>query len=136
MKTQCYFIETCKSSKSEKTTKTKLTDKIQAKLFHLKGYSSPMLEIEVGSKEGKSHTRTSSVMFTINNVVELEAFIAELQKLKPKLPGYVELKTCQRCHVCNSTVQTVIDPYRKGLYDEEVEVDLCPSCENEKRRDV
>lgn len=43
---------------------------------------------------------------------------------------------CQQCHKDKPDVVTRIDPFVKEIYDEEIEMDLCDECTQERRADI
>lgn len=43
-----------------------------------------------------------------------------------------EFLKCEDCGVQNETVITTICPYAQEITDEEIEVDLCPDCYDER----
>jgi protein-arginine kinase activator protein McsA len=44
--------------------------------------------------------------------------------------------TCDMCHQDKQNVRTVIDPYNSELNDEEIEMNLCEECEQERRDSI
>jgi protein-arginine kinase activator protein McsA len=43
---------------------------------------------------------------------------------------------CERCHKNKKNVRVVIDPYNQDVNNEEIEMALCPECEQERRDDI
>ena len=45
-------------------------------------------------------------------------------------------RTCEECRKRKKDVETVIDPYREDVFNEEIEMDLCKKCYGERSADI
>lgn len=44
--------------------------------------------------------------------------------------------TCECCGETSVDVETIIDPYQADVDDTDVEMDLCPQCEQDRADDI
>lgn len=76
----------------------------------------------------------NSFHMVVTHQEDVEAMIEKLSTLKKKLPRLN--KKCEQCHCIDASVDTVIDPYHQEINQEEIIVDLCSHCYQQKLQDI
>lgn len=86
-----------------------------------------------GNKKKYAPVKNSFHM-VVTHQEDVEAMIEKLNTLKLKLPRIN--KKCEQCNCIDPSVDTVIDPYHQEINQEEILVDLCSHCYQQKCQDI